>query len=398
MATNKSTFAYKISVQFTRDKAADFGIPVGSNLTDSDLQKAYNSKIFQDWRKNMQDSNEFDVQRIELQSLDYFGSHVGFLKMKADAKRNGIPVPGIVFLRGGSVAILTIIINRGKEYTVLTTQARVPIGCIFTEIPAGMLDENGNFKGVAANEMREETGIEISDSKLIDLTQLAFNNKFPGVYPSPGGCDEFIRLYVYREEVTDEKLAEFNGKCTGNLEENEAITLKVIPLDQLWKETPDVKALSCLYLYHQLKFQGRILPINSKATTVTRPPLEINTKIDSPSTLPAIGNKDIQISILDCEILKGMDTTLFIIETVFNGARKVVVRRVADFRVLDIELKNTFPNQKLQDFSLKADSPKPGKNIVQKKGLQDYLQSLIQAVPNVLNNPRFTEFLGFTDK
>jgi len=394
MATNKN-FAYKTNVKFSRDKAAEFGVPVGSTLTEADLKEANNSKIFKDWLTNMLNSHEFDVQRIELQSLDYFGSHVGFLKMKVDAKRNGIPVPGIVFLRGGSVAILTILINKGKEYTVLTTQARVPIGRIFTEIPAGMLDENGNFKGVAANEMREETGIDICDNKLIDLTQLAFD-KFPGVYPSPGGCDEFIRLYVYREEVSDEKLAEFNGKCTGNLDENEVITLKVIPLDQLWKETPDVKALSCLYLYNQFKREGKILPINSKTASASKPTLEINTKIDSPSTLPAIGNKDLQVSILDCEILKGMDTTLFIIESVLKGSnRKVVVRRVSDFRVLDIELKNAFPNQKLQDFSLKTDSPKPGKNIVQKKALQDYLLTLIQAAPNVLNAQIFLDFLGF---
>jgi len=394
MATNKN-FAYKTNVKFSRDKAAEFGVPVGSTLTEADLKEANNSKIFKDWLTNMLNSHEFDVQRIELQSLDYFGSHVGFLKMKVDAKRNGIPVPGIVFLRGGSVAILTILINKGKEYTVLTTQARVPIGRIFTEIPAGMLDENGNFKGVAANEMHEETGIKICDNKLIDLTQLAFNDKFPGVYPSPGGCDEFIRLFVYREEVTDEQLAEFNGKCTGILEQNEAITLKVIPLDQLWKETPDVKALSCLYLYNQLKRDGRILPINSKTTSSSKPTLEANTKIDLPTTLPAIGNKDLQVSILDCEILKGMDTTLFIIESVLKGTRKVVVRRVSDFRTLDFELKSAFPNQKLQDFSLKTDSPKPGKNIVQKKALQDYLLILIQAAPNVLNTPCFLEFLGF---
>lgn len=48
------------------------------------------------------------------------------------------------------------------------------------------------------------------------------------------------------------------GKCTGNLEEGESITLKVIPLADLWKEAPEAKALSALALYDRLKAAGKL--------------------------------------------------------------------------------------------------------------------------------------------
>ena len=42
------------------------------------------------------------------------------------------------------------------------------------EIPAGMLDGESNFVGVAAKELKEETGIEITAEKLINMTRLAY--------------------------------------------------------------------------------------------------------------------------------------------------------------------------------------------------------------------------------
>jgi len=69
---------------------------------------------------------------------------------------------------------------------VLTKQFRVPIGQYLIEAPAGMIDEEGNFVGVAAKELKEETDIEVSEKNL----------KFLGsYYSSPGGSDEEVLLY-----------------------------------------------------------------------------------------------------------------------------------------------------------------------------------------------------------
>ena len=57
-----------------------------------------------------------------------------------------ITVPGIVFMRGGSIGVLVILECDGEEFTILTNQARVPVGGhAVPEIPAGMIDGAGNF-------------------------------------------------------------------------------------------------------------------------------------------------------------------------------------------------------------------------------------------------------------
>merc|ERR1719356_423863 len=133
---------------------------------------------------------------------------MGSLKFKADASVDGKPVPGVVFMRGAAVAILVVLKCKDKRYTVVVRQPRIPVGKDnLPEIPAGMLDGEGNFAGVAAKELKEETGISINQKDLIDMTQLAFNDTYPGMYPSCGGTDEFNRLFLYRDTITDDKLA-----------------------------------------------------------------------------------------------------------------------------------------------------------------------------------------------
>jgi len=143
-----------------------------------------------------------------------------------------------------------------EGFTIITLQPRVPVGQFqFPEIPAGMLDHSGDFAGVAAKELEEECGIHISEKNncLVDLTDFAYGDRFRGMYPSAGGCDEFLRLFVYQEEITSEKLESLKGKLTGNRDEGELITLKIVSLADLWKEAPDSKALSALYLFEKFK-------------------------------------------------------------------------------------------------------------------------------------------------
>ena len=164
----------------------------------------------------------------------------------------GRHIPGIVFMRGPSVAILLVLNCNGMKYTIVTRQPRTPIAdASFTEIPAGVFDGE-QFAGVAAKELREEVGLSIESSQLVDMTAAVYGSKYPGIYPSPGGCDEYIKLFLYEKDVTKEELDSYMGKATGLMEEGEYICLKVIPLDSLVKETSDAKALCAYSLYNYL--------------------------------------------------------------------------------------------------------------------------------------------------
>jgi ADP-sugar diphosphatase len=242
-----------------------------SHVDDNDIVKIYKFGPFTDWMEQINRIENPDlakpeliVDKVHIQHIDMFGPRIGFLKFQVAARKwnekmNEVAfVPGIVFMRGGAVGILCILIEAetGKEYALITLQPRIPVGYAdFAEIPAGMLDGEPNhqrFAGKAAKEMNEETLLEIKDTELYDLTQLAYSSKYKGMYPSAGGCDEFLKLYLYRRYISREVL-DLLKMAHGGEGASEVIKLKVVPLENLWREAPDAKALSALYLY--TKFQ-----------------------------------------------------------------------------------------------------------------------------------------------
>lgn len=124
-------------------------------------------------------NDPYTLRSITIQSVDYFGpTRIGFIKLSA-VVRNGKneKLPGIVFLRGGSVAILMILRpndSKTERWVIMAEQPRIPVGSLtFMEIPAGMLDNEGTFVGAAAKQIAAETGLEIKTHDLINLTERA---------------------------------------------------------------------------------------------------------------------------------------------------------------------------------------------------------------------------------
>lgn len=155
------------------------------------------------------------------------------------------------------------------KHVLLAIQPRVAAGTLaFAEIPAGMLDDSGTFSGGAAKEIEEETGLKVQAEELIDMTALTLSDDphqgtgeklHKAVYPSPGGCDEFIPLFLYQKRIPREELKDWQGKLTGLRDHGEKITLKVVRLEELWREgARDGKTLAAWALYEGLRKEGRI--------------------------------------------------------------------------------------------------------------------------------------------
>ena len=155
-----------------------------------------------------------------------------------------------------------------EKHVILTVQPRIPAGSLaFAELPAGMLDDSGSFSGGAAKEIREETDMEIEAGELVDMTALALEREEEGgrgclqrgVYPSPGGCDEFIPLFYCLKRIPRDQMREWEGKLTGLRDEGEKITLKLCPLDKLWRVGGrDAKVLAAWALYQGLRGDGKL--------------------------------------------------------------------------------------------------------------------------------------------
>lgn len=216
------------------------------------IDLAINFLPFKTWVSNV-DPN-INISKIVIQSIDMFGSRIGFMKYQVFGKVNGIPLPGVVFSRGNSVAVLPVLksMTSSQRYVICTEQYRMPAGRKMIEIPAGMMDQNGSFVGVAAKEMEEETGIIMKQTDLIELTSDL-------VYPSIGGCDEGMKIMYYTKDVSDEDLIKLNGKITGCTDENEVIQLKLIKYEDLHLIS-DMKAMTAMLLLERKLVCGQIAP------------------------------------------------------------------------------------------------------------------------------------------
>ncbi len=235
-------------------------IPVISKTVDKTiLTKAVESKPFTNWLTRIDQNPKYlNLRSINIQSVDMFGPRVGFIKFVADVyDADGDKCNGSVFMRGGSVAVLPILspINGADsdKYTILVQMDCVPIATPqMPSLPAGMIDDDGNFAGAMAKEIKEETDIIINQKDLYDMTEIVCGNKYQGLYPSCGGTDEWIRLFTFNKYMMFDDIMKLQNKLTGLRSENEKIRLKIVKLKDLYKETPDMKALSAMLLYEKL--------------------------------------------------------------------------------------------------------------------------------------------------
>ncbi|KAK4747868.1 hypothetical protein SAY87_014454 [Trapa incisa] len=244
-------------------------IAAAPGVTDSQFRTAIESSLFKQWLTNLQSetgvlaNGAASLKHVLIQGVDMFGNRLGFLKFKADIfdKETGEKVPGIVFARGPAVAVLVLLDSEDTTYAVLTEQVRVPIGRYILELPAGMLDDdNGDFVGTAVREVEEETGIQLNLNEMIDLTAFLDSSTGNRVFPSPGGCDEDLGIFMYRGRVDKEKIEQLQGKETGLRDRGELIKVRVIPYQKLWQSTADAKVLVAIALYEMAKKNGLLPP------------------------------------------------------------------------------------------------------------------------------------------
>ncbi|KAI9163982.1 Nudix hydrolase 14 [Paramyrothecium foliicola] len=221
-------------------------------------------------------ADPYALRSITVQSFDQFGGdRLGFVKLTASVTNGaGENLPSAALLRGPSVAVLFILVpddvapDADERYVVLTVQARIPAGSLgFVELPAGMVDDAGSFKGAAAKEIEEELGITIQENDLKCLSELAVTDGngesderlASAMFPSAGGCDEYITLYSHERRIPRSQLREWSGRLTGLRDHGEKITLKVVPMKDLWKEgARDAKCLSALALWEGLRREGKL--------------------------------------------------------------------------------------------------------------------------------------------
>jgi len=210
------------------------------------LESIMNAPKFRFWIDKF-DFNAMEFREFTITDVDFFGpaqpERLGFYKGFGTVinKKTKDLLPAIAFNRGECVACLIVVTVKetGEKVIVLCEQLRFAGGKHMIEIPAGMKDSRTHsLKGPVLDEIREETGIVVNedDPKLVKLGSK--------IYPSPGGCDEAIDLWLYETEISIEKLREMETNTFGT-GEYERIKIKLVDtkdFDELLDKIGDVKA------------------------------------------------------------------------------------------------------------------------------------------------------------
>lgn len=223
-------------------------------------EEALETNLITNWLNSL--DSTFNLKSIELQSVDRFASgRVGFVKIKATLEINNKIVDRVILLRGAAVTLLLEITDEdtNEKWTVLVKQPRVPTGeSGFLEIPAGMVDgTTGDFRGIAIKELEEECGIHANAKDLIDLTQLAYGDEYPGIYFVGYVSDEYLRFYLWKTKLPHDEIVRINGRIGGE-DEHEQIVLKLVKFEEAEKITSDTKLLVALALMNGLKSEGKL--------------------------------------------------------------------------------------------------------------------------------------------
>lgn len=196
-------------------------------------------------------ANGATIDAVEVTDIFMFGPRVGLMRANVSiTDRHGTSLPGALFLRGDSVAILVILQSKRwcEDHVMLTCQPRVASGTMTCELPAGMFDDDEDAQNVAKKELFEEVGLANAVLHHLDVV----------TYPSVGASDERVHFFY---TIIDFDSLDMNKQDTllnesivrGCSEEGEQITTHIVSLSEAMARASDMKLLAAVALYQQKK-------------------------------------------------------------------------------------------------------------------------------------------------
>ncbi len=205
---------------------------------------------FQLWKKELESRNITIKNLEELYSVRKPDGSILFTMLKIDAKtQDGEKLLPVVLLRGHFVSIVTVLINQqtGEKNLLLVKQRRVANGDNFWEHPAGMCDSETNPLKVCVKEIKEETGVEVSESQIFPLsTQKMY-------FSSPGLIDEGAYYFYCELKMSPEEIEELKTRIAGAKDESEFIETQVCSLKEAMTKMANAHSMLQIYLYLQEK-------------------------------------------------------------------------------------------------------------------------------------------------
>lgn len=140
--------------------------------------------------------------------------------------------------------------------------------------------------GFEISEIEEAFGLQLSMYDLTNLTKEVYGDHSIknelGMCPSPGQSGEQVRIMHLRKEISKDHLLLMRSKFSEKREEGAIVSLRVVPLTEMWKVSADMKVMCALFLWEKansaqdiaddesVSVRGRRL-VSSVISNVTKP-------------------------------------------------------------------------------------------------------------------------------
>ena len=212
-------------------------------------EKLTDSHKYKVWHKNLV-RNGLSVHGVtELYTKHRHNGEILFSMVNLDASLpEGGKILPLCMIKGEVVTVLVCFIDKEtrERHLLLVKQRRICDGSMLYEHPAGMVDKDDKPLAVAIKEVKEETGLVVTESQVIALNQAPW-------YPSTGTCDEAMYFFCCELEMTKEEMSAYHDKFMGVENENECIITEIVPLKQAMTLITNTNGLLNIFLYLQHK-------------------------------------------------------------------------------------------------------------------------------------------------
>jgi ADP-sugar diphosphatase len=254
-------------------QGCDVPVTYSTDVTFYMATMALESSPFNQWQNKMGrvvGTKHLEIRHIEIHSVDFLDEKVDMIKMKTtcalideEVKTEEEILSGVCYLRDSYVGVLLELfcIEDETSWSILVDKPRIPIGSVTAlELPVGRVDEEEErLFGFEINEIEEAFGLQLYMSDLTNLTEEAYahnsiNNEL-GMCPSPGHSGEHVKIVHLKKEISKDHLLLMRSKFSEQREQGALVSLRVVPLNEMWKVSADMKIMCALFLLEKANLQ-----------------------------------------------------------------------------------------------------------------------------------------------
>jgi len=243
-----------------------------ASLTREDASAAISSKTFNTWIQTT--SKTYGAKRFSIMKLKILEverneiGNVGTIKLQVEGKlrdeeaiRAWKNIKEICFLRQETLGLLVslICIEDGSQWSLLVDSPSLPIGRPSAlALPSITFDDiSSTYMGEAIRPMRSLCDIEVDEHELVNLAEETYNEKsglsnVMGMTPDPTASSESFKFLYLSKRVTKKKLQQIRKNVSEARDEGTgSIALRVIPTNDIWKVSTDMKVMCALFLLNK---------------------------------------------------------------------------------------------------------------------------------------------------